>query len=241
MSRALSYADAVRILSGQTQVLAVLDRAAGGFLLAATGGGSELVHLVAGRRPEGERLGDLARALLHSEVPMPAPHQPYEQLVGELEWFYRRLSDSMVRFLAGLASWDRPREAERAAVTGALHGAVVERAPADYEVGFRRRSDQLSSPPRRVCRTHCRRRGRRCAFMAAPRVMMPPASEKRSPRMVVTVVQICMVVHPSSSGIRYEIQVLPTVTPSAVRTRTLPGRTPVTRTGATARSTAAVR
>jgi len=202
MSRTLSYVDAVRILSGQTQVLAVLDRAAGGFLLAATGGSSELaislfdakaelfrttqglvsdlgdriaglnridrtqrlaaghaalvmasffgalpkgevtgvelVHLVAGHRPEGERLGDLARALLRSEVPMPAPHQPYEQLVGELEWFYRRLSDSVVRFLTGLASWDRLNEAERAAVTGALHGPVVERALADYETGFRR-------------------------------------------------------------------------------------------------------
>ncbi|GGQ83546.1 hypothetical protein GCM10010166_62120 [Couchioplanes caeruleus subsp. azureus] len=189
-------------------MLAVLDRAAGGFLLAATGGGSELaislfdakaelfrttqglvsdlgdlaaglnridrtqrlaaghaalvvgsyfgalpkrevtgvelVHLVAGHRPKGERLGDLARALLHSDVPMPAPHQPYEQLVGELERFYRRLSDSVERFLTGLASWERLSETERAAVTGALHGAVVERALADYETGFRRMAGDVS-------------------------------------------------------------------------------------------------
>ncbi|WP_432902258.1 hypothetical protein ACQP1S_01545 [Micromonospora matsumotoense] len=42
MSRTLSYANAVCILGGQSQLLTVIDRATGGFLLAATAGGSGL-------------------------------------------------------------------------------------------------------------------------------------------------------------------------------------------------------
>src|SRR4051812_13951785 len=42
MNRSLSYADAVRILGGRSQLVAVIDRAAGGFLLAVTAGGSGL-------------------------------------------------------------------------------------------------------------------------------------------------------------------------------------------------------
>ncbi|MFC7529646.1 NACHT domain-containing protein [Actinoplanes sp. GCM10030250] len=202
MSRSLSYADAVRILGGQSQAVTVIDRATGGLLLAATAGGSalalslfdarselfrttqglvadlgdrlaglnridrtqrlaaghaalvtcayfgalpspeitgtELVHLATGARPGGERLGDLARALLHSDVPMPAPHQPYEDLLTELEAFYRRLSDSVLRFLSGLAAWDDLGGADRDRIGSALRGAVVEKALADYQSGFRR-------------------------------------------------------------------------------------------------------
>jgi hypothetical protein len=202
MSRSLCYADAVRILGGQSQLLTVIDRAAGGLLLAATAGGSglatslfdakselfktsqslisdladriaglsridrtqrlaaghaalvvgayfgalpavditgtELVLLAAGSRPDGERLGDLARVLLHSDVPVPAPHQPYEVLLDEIVRFYRRLSDSVRRFLSGLAAWEDLGEADRERITSALHGIVVERALADYQSGFRR-------------------------------------------------------------------------------------------------------
>jgi hypothetical protein len=202
MNRSLSYADAVRILGGQSQLLAVVDRAAGGFLLAVTAGGSglamslfdakselfrttqtlitdladriaglnriertqrlaaghaalvvgayfgvlpkleitrtELVLLAAGNRPDGERLGDLAQALLHSDVPVPAPHQPYDVLLGEIERFYRRLSDSVRRFLSGLAAWENLGEVDRERIISALHGMVVEQALADYQSGFRR-------------------------------------------------------------------------------------------------------
>jgi len=202
MTRSLSYADAVRILGGQSQLLTVIDRAAGGLLLAATAGGSalatslfdakselfkttqtlisdladriaglnridrtqrlaaghaalvvgayfgalptleitgtELVLLASGNRPDGERLGDLAQALLHSDVPMPAPHQPYEVLLDEIERFYRRLSDSVRRFLSGLAAWETLGETDRERITSALHDIVIERALANYQSGFRR-------------------------------------------------------------------------------------------------------
>jgi hypothetical protein len=202
MSRTLTYADAVRILGGQSQLVTVIDRAAGGFLLAATAGGgglamslfdakselfrtsqslisdladriarlnridrtqrlaaghaalvvgayfgalpaleitgTELVHLAVGNRPDGERLGDLARALMHSDVPVPAPHQPYEILLGEIEHFFRRLSDSVRRFLSGLAAWERLSETDRERIISALRGIVIEKALADYQSGFRR-------------------------------------------------------------------------------------------------------
>jgi hypothetical protein len=202
MSRALSYADAVRILGGSSPLLSTIDRATGGFLLAATAGGSalavglfdakselfrstrtlvgdladrlaglqrmdrtqrlaaghtalvlgayfeavpavgisgeDLLLLAGGRQMDGERLGDLARALLHSDVPVPAPHQPYEVLLGEIEQFYRRLSDAVRDFLADLAAWERLDETERERILGSLHGVVIERALADYQAAFRR-------------------------------------------------------------------------------------------------------
>ncbi|MEU4236637.1 hypothetical protein [Actinoplanes sp. NPDC026619] len=207
MSRSLSYADAVRILGGQSQLLAAVNRAAGGFLLAATAGGSglamslfdpksellrstrtlvtdladrivglnridrtqrlaaghaalvlsayfgalpavgisgsDLVFLAGGNRPDGEHLGDLAQALLHSDVPVLTPHQPYEMLLGEIEQYYLRLSDAVRRFLDGLAAWENSGEADRERIVGALHGIVVERAMADYQSGFRRMADDV--------------------------------------------------------------------------------------------------
>ncbi|WP_420118059.1 NACHT domain-containing protein [Micromonospora sp.] len=202
MSRSLSYADAVRILGGQSQLLTVIEKAAGGLLLATTAGGSnlaislfdakselvrttqtlitdladrvvglnridrtqrlaaghaalvvgayfgalpavditgsELVVLAVGNRPDGERLGDLARALLQSDVPAPAPHQPHEALVDEIEAFYRRLSDSVRRFLSGLSAWEKLDSAERERIINALGGSVVDKAMAEYQSGFRR-------------------------------------------------------------------------------------------------------
>jgi energy-coupling factor transporter ATP-binding protein EcfA2 len=105
--------------------------------------GTDLVALAAGARPDGGRLGDLARALLHSDVPLPAPHQPYELLLDEIGRFYQRLSDSVRRFLSGLAAWDEISEADRERIISALHGVVVERALADYQSGFRRMANDV--------------------------------------------------------------------------------------------------
>ncbi|GAA1034517.1 hypothetical protein GCM10009557_39430 [Virgisporangium ochraceum] len=57
MVRPLRYADAVALLGGDSPAVAALDRALGGALLAATGGGVEVVANLLGARTEAVRVG----------------------------------------------------------------------------------------------------------------------------------------------------------------------------------------
>ncbi|MFF0447947.1 NACHT domain-containing protein [Streptomyces sp. NPDC004609] len=61
---------------------------------------------------------DLLRALLATEVPQPAPHLPYEEVLDALRpWFARCWSELMV-FVRGLALWDRLDDTRREAALG---------------------------------------------------------------------------------------------------------------------------
>ena len=59
-------------------------------------------------------------------------------LLDEIEQFYRRLSDSVWRFLSGLAAWEVLGGADREQIISALRGVVIAKALADYQSGFRR-------------------------------------------------------------------------------------------------------
>ncbi|EXG82991.1 NACHT domain-containing protein [Cryptosporangium arvum] len=105
--------------------------------------GVERVTLATGERPRSARLGDLGRALLHSDVPIPMPHVPPEVLLADVERFYDRMSDAVAEFLAGLAAWDSLRDADRERIFEALHGHVIDRAVAGYQASFRRMAGEV--------------------------------------------------------------------------------------------------
>lgn len=81
---------------------------------------------------------ELTAALLHTSVPLPAPHRPSEKSMEELAGFYDRTAAEVLRFLTGLAVWDRLDDRERRAVEHVLDREVRERALAGYEDLFRR-------------------------------------------------------------------------------------------------------
>ncbi|MEV8317691.1 hypothetical protein AB0Q95_26325 [Streptomyces sp. NPDC059900] len=207
----MSYADAVRLLGGESPALAALDRLTGGALLVATGGGSalalslfdargelarlsqsmvsglaersrglgrfdrtqrlsaahavvvlaayfdtlkefdlpfdrrelsvardETVRMATGRTPESGRLAALADELLRAEVPMPAPHRPYELELIALREFYRTLSDQVVAYLSGCAAWEDVPERERGDLRATFLDSIPEQALSAYEIMYRR-------------------------------------------------------------------------------------------------------
>ncbi len=74
---------------------------------------------------------DLIGALLATGVPQPAPHLPYENVLGELFHWYASRSGELARFIRGLAVWDRLDEGQRVATGDALaeplHTLAVQR------------------------------------------------------------------------------------------------------------------
>ncbi|MEV0523672.1 hypothetical protein AB0I66_09615 [Streptomyces sp. NPDC050439] len=212
MPRAMSYADAVRLLGvADSPALAALDRLTGGALLVSTGGGSalalslfdargelarlsqslvsglaersrglgrfdrtqrlaaahavvvlaayfdtlkdldlpfdrreltvgrvEAVLLATGRSPESGRLAALADELLRAEVPMPAPHRPYEAELVALLGFYGTLSDQLVSYVSGCAAWESLPEPEREVVRARLTDTAPQQALSAYEIMYRR-------------------------------------------------------------------------------------------------------
>lgn len=71
------------------------------------------------------------RELAATAIPLPAPHQPYEQVLGALRYWYTGLTDRLHRFITGLAVWDRLDGAQRRATLDALadrlNPAAIER------------------------------------------------------------------------------------------------------------------
>jgi hypothetical protein len=94
------------------------------------------VHLVTGSSPDGDRLSDLSRALLRQEIPCPAAQRPYEVTLADLDGFYRDLSDALLRFLQGLATWDELSDSERQRARLVMAGHP-ERAVHRYEQMYR--------------------------------------------------------------------------------------------------------
>jgi hypothetical protein len=100
--------------------------------------GARKVGLAAGGDPDSNRLGELASALLHAEVPAPAPQFPYERTLESLAGFYEHLSEEVYTFVTGLAVWVRLDTTARRQVRDGLRHEVPGRALARYEDSFRR-------------------------------------------------------------------------------------------------------
>lgn len=81
---------------------------------------------------------ELTSTLLHTSVPVPAPHQPYEKSLDALGEFYERTADEVLGFLTGLAVWDRLDDRARREVERTMTQEVVARAVTRYEDLFRR-------------------------------------------------------------------------------------------------------
>ncbi|WP_434599221.1 NACHT domain-containing protein [Streptomyces sp. A5-4] len=72
-------------------------------------------------------------ALAASGIPQPAPHLPTEQIIGELHSWYMTLAMTLVRFMRGLAAWDRMDETESGAVVAVLLDRVCAAAVRRYQ------------------------------------------------------------------------------------------------------------
>ena len=104
---------------------------------------SEQVALAARNAPGSDRLRALAAGLLRAEVPMPTPQRPYESTIGEMRLFYKELSNELLRFVSGLAVYDRLDETRRQRLILVLSHEVADRAIARYEELFRNLATQF--------------------------------------------------------------------------------------------------
>jgi hypothetical protein len=95
------------------------------------------VRLAGGEPIDGDTRS-LAAALLRSDVPQPGPQYPYEVTLERVRGFYEHLSVAVLRFVSGLALWDRLDETERARLTSALANGVPDGAIVRYEGLVRR-------------------------------------------------------------------------------------------------------
>lgn len=104
---------------------------------------SEQVALAGGGSPATNRLGALAAGLLEAEVPMPLPQYPYEVTLEALDGFYYDLSGQVVRFVTGLAVWDRLDDSRRRQFAETVTRDLPGRAVSRYEELFRRLAVQF--------------------------------------------------------------------------------------------------
>jgi hypothetical protein len=100
------------------------------------------IGLATGAGTQSARIVDLGRALLRQPVPCPAPQWPYEVTVEAVRAFYADLSERLVRFLHGLAVWDRLDENARRRTTEVMTLQHVQ-ASRRYEEMFRQLAVEL--------------------------------------------------------------------------------------------------
>ncbi|HET9254051.1 MAG TPA: hypothetical protein VFO16_02470, partial [Pseudonocardiaceae bacterium] len=100
--------------------------------------GAEQVAVATGGGAGTTSLRELADAVLRSDVPVPAACQPYERTLETLTGFCERCSKEAIRFVAGLALWDRLDDTHRQQFRDTVCRDVPQRACARYEELFRR-------------------------------------------------------------------------------------------------------
>ena len=98
---------------------------------------SEQVAIAARNAPGPNRLRALAAGLLRADVPMPAPQRPYEATIEEMRIFYTELSNELLRFVSGLAVYDRLDETRRRRLVSILSLEVPSGSITRYEELFR--------------------------------------------------------------------------------------------------------
>ncbi|MGW5864950.1 NACHT domain-containing protein [Streptomyces sp. NPDC055239] len=100
-------------------------------------GRAQSVRMATGRTPESGRLAALADELLRAEVPMPAPHRPYERELLSLREFYLSLSERLLTYVSGCAAWEAVSEREREELRATLVESVPQQAVSAYEIMYR--------------------------------------------------------------------------------------------------------
>lgn len=85
---------------------------------------------------------NFVHAVASTAAPMPAPHLPYEDVLDELGRWYSLLEGRLLRFLRGLALWERLSETERAVSTRRL-SMVAAGALVRYQELFARLSAEI--------------------------------------------------------------------------------------------------
>ncbi|MFD3577137.1 NACHT domain-containing protein [Streptomyces sp. NPDC058644] len=132
----LAAAHAVVVLASYFDTLKELDLPFDGRELSV--GRADALRMTTGRTPESGRLAALADELLHAEVPMPAPHRPYESELVTLRGFYGGLSDQVLEYVSGCAAWEAVPEREREELRASLVESAPRRAVSAYEIMYRR-------------------------------------------------------------------------------------------------------
>lgn len=95
---------------------------------------AEQSAIVVGGQPQTEYL-DVIRSLVHSPIPLPTPHRPYEVTLQELQRFYLETALKLRSFLLGLAVFSQDQRLAYA-MEAALDRAAAQ-AIRRYEIGFR--------------------------------------------------------------------------------------------------------
>ncbi|GGS00190.1 hypothetical protein GCM10010252_43610 [Streptomyces aureoverticillatus] len=134
-SERLGAAHAVVVLSAYFEVLAEAELPCDVRELELTS--ADQAALAGAESDASRRLGTLAASLLRADVPMPAPHRPYEATLDALRDFYRRLSVEVARFVRGMSVWDRLDDTRKSRFERTLSGEVPGRAVTRYEELFR--------------------------------------------------------------------------------------------------------
>jgi hypothetical protein len=80
----------------------------------------------------GEEAG-FVRAMITAGAPLPAPHLPYEQVLVRLNQWYENLTFHLLRFMAGLAFWDRMDETARERTELTMHTVLPDSAIRRYQ------------------------------------------------------------------------------------------------------------
>ena len=96
------------------------------------------VALATGESPESNRLGELARALLRSNVPIPSPQLPYELVLDEIRGFFTEISARILDFVTALREWAALTQERRTRLSETMGEPLINRAVGVYQQLFRR-------------------------------------------------------------------------------------------------------
>lgn len=99
---------------------------------------SEQVNLMTSTGAQSDRMGAIARSLLHADLPSPAPHNPYEVTLGNIHGLYGEVSAQMPACIFGPDVWDSFNEDDQKIFLRSFRGRITSLAIERYEESFRR-------------------------------------------------------------------------------------------------------
>lgn len=99
---------------------------------------SEHVNAMTAIEGRSDKLGAVARTLLHSELPTPAPQHPYETTLESIRELYAGISVQMPPCIFGPEAWDAFREEDQKIFVRTFRPYVTSLAIKNYEELFRR-------------------------------------------------------------------------------------------------------
>jgi hypothetical protein len=105
---------------------------------------SEQVNAIIGTREGSDKLGAIARILLHCDIPIPAPQNPYETTLESIRELYASVSAQMPPCIFGPGSWDAFHENDQKVFLRTFRPRVISLAIKNYEESFRRLATEFS-------------------------------------------------------------------------------------------------